>query len=138
MAEGARVGSVVMFVHDLDRSQAFYTDVLALEVTDRSPTAALLSKAGGVNLILRAMGRAASHPLGSVGVQYVVWTAAGEEDLARCERALTTRGAHRETRNAGKVTLVEGRDPDDITVMISYPGPDEAPLRQLPARIYGW
>ena len=84
MAEGARLGSMVMFVHDLDRSVAFYADVLAMEVADRSPTAALLSSAGGAGLILRAMGGAAAHPLGSVGIPYVVWTAAGEEDLARC------------------------------------------------------
>lgn len=138
MAEGARVGSVVMFVRELDKSEAFYTDVLALEVADRSPTATLLNSAGGVNLVLRAMGSAAAHPLGSVGIQYVVWTAAGEEDLDRCERALSARGAHRETRRQGGVTVVEGRDPDDITVMISYPGPDQTPLRELPARIYGW
>ena len=43
MAQGARLGSVVMFVHDLDRSVEFYAEVLALEVTDRSPTAALLT-----------------------------------------------------------------------------------------------
>jgi catechol 2,3-dioxygenase-like lactoylglutathione lyase family enzyme len=138
MAEGARVGSVVMFVRELDKSEAFYTDVLALEIADRSPTATLLNSAGGVSLILRAMGSAAAHPLGSVGVQYVVWTAAGEEDLDRCERALSARGAHRETRRQGGVTVVEGRDPDDITVMIRYPGPDQTPLRELPVRIYGW
>src|SRR5262249_36095954 len=135
MAEGARVASVVMFVQDLDRSVAFYTDVLALEVADSSPTAALLSSAGGANLILRAMGRAAPHPLGSVGIQYVVWTAAGEEDLARGERALTARGG---PRHDGSLTLVEGRDPDDVPVMISYPGTDQRPTRKLPARIYGW
>jgi len=127
-----------MFVHDLDRSVAFYADVLALEVADRSPTAALLSSAGGAGLILRAMGGVASHPLGSVGVQYVVWTAAGEEDLARCERALAGRGAHRGTRSQNGVTLVEGRDPDDMVVMVSHPGPDRLPLRELPVRIYGW
>jgi catechol 2,3-dioxygenase-like lactoylglutathione lyase family enzyme len=138
MAEGARVGSVVMFVSDLDRSEAFYTDVLALGVTDRSPTAVLLTNAGGVSLILRAMGRDAPHALGSVGVQYVVWTASGEEDLARCERALAARGAHRETRSLGGVSLVEGRDPDDIPLLITYPGHDQVPLRELPARIYGW
>jgi catechol 2,3-dioxygenase-like lactoylglutathione lyase family enzyme len=138
MAEGTRLGSVVMFVHDLDRSVAFYADVLALEVTDRSPTAALLSSAGGASLILRGMGSAATHPLGSVGVQYVVWTAAGEEDLARCERTLAGRGSHRGTRSSHGVTLVEGRDPDDMVVMVSYPGPDRLPLRELPARIYGW
>jgi catechol 2,3-dioxygenase-like lactoylglutathione lyase family enzyme len=138
MAEGARPGSVVMFVHDLDRSVAFYADVLALEVADRSPTAALLSGAGGASLILRAMGSAAAHPLGSVGVQYVVWTAAGEEDLARCERALAGHGSHWDTRHNDGVTLVEGRDPDDMVIMVSYPGPDRLPLRRLPARIYGW
>jgi len=138
MAEGARLGAVVMFVQSLDPSVDFYTDVLVLEVADRSPTAALLSNADGASLILRAMGRTAPHPLGSVGVQYVVWTAAGEEDLARAERALTARGAYRETRRQGGVTLVEGRDPDGVTVMICYPGPDQTPIRELPARIYGW
>lgn len=138
MAEGARVGSVVMFVQDLDRSVNFYTDVLVLGVADRSPTAALLSNADGASLILRAIGRMAPHPLGSVGVQYVVWTAAGEEDLARAERALAARDAHRETRSHGGVTLVEGRDPDGIAVMICYAGPDQRPVRELPAWIYGW
>ena len=137
MAQGARLGSVVMFVHDLNRSVEFYAEVLALEVTDRSPTAALLtSPAAG--LILRAMGQTAPHPLGSVGVQYVVWTATGEEDLARCERALAGRGAHRGTRRDGGLTVVEGRDPDDIVLVITYPGPDQLPLRELPVRIYGW
>jgi catechol 2,3-dioxygenase-like lactoylglutathione lyase family enzyme len=117
---------------------AFYADVLALEVADHSPTAALLSSAGGAGLILRAMGSTAPHPLGSVGVQYVVWTAAGAEDLARCERALAGRGAHRDTRSSDGVTVVEGRDPDDMVVMVGYPGPDGLPMRKLPARIYGW
>ena len=138
MAEGARLGSVVMFVQDLDRSVNFYADVLALEVADRSATAALLSNADGANLILRAMGHTAPHPLGSVGIQYVVWTAAGEEDRARAERALAARGAHLETRRHNGVTLAEGRDPDGITVMVCYPGPDQRPVRELPARIYGW
>ena len=62
----------------------------------------------------------------------------GEEDLDRCERALKERAAHRDTRGSGGVTAVEGRDPDDIVVMITYPGPDQAPLHELPLRIYGW
>jgi catechol 2,3-dioxygenase-like lactoylglutathione lyase family enzyme len=138
MAQGARLGSVVMFVHDLARSVDFYTGVLALEATDRSPTAALLTSPAGTGLILRAMGQTAPHPLGSVGVQYVVWAAAGAEDLARCERALAARRAHRGTRSEGSLTIVEGRDPDDMVLMVTYPGPDQLPLRKLPARIYGW
>lgn len=138
MATGARLGSVVMFVHDLDRSVSFYADVLGLEVVDRSPTAALLLSAGGAQLVLRSMGLSAGRALGSVGVQYVVWTTAGKDDLDRCERVLRERGAYRETRTAEEVSVVEGRDPDDLVLVLTYPGPDEMPLRTLPARIYGW
>jgi catechol 2,3-dioxygenase-like lactoylglutathione lyase family enzyme len=138
MTQGARIDSVVIFVHDLDRSVGFYQDVLALEVADRSPTAALLTTAGGTQLILRAVGRDAAHPLGGVGVQYVIWTAAGRADLDRCEQVLKRRSAHLDTRASEQATAVEGRDPDDIVVMIIYPGPDQAPLHKLPARIYGW
>jgi catechol-2,3-dioxygenase len=138
MAKGTRIGSAVMFVQQLDRSISFYQDVLALEVTDQSPTAALLVSPGGAELILRSMGSSGAHPLGGVGVQYVIWTAAGREDLDRCERALKERSAHRETRGSDGVVLVEGHDPDDTVVMIAYPGPDERPLRELPTRIYGW
>ena len=138
MAHGARLGSAVMFVQNLDRSVSFYTEVLALEVADRSPTAALLVSGGGAQLILRSMGGGAVHALGGVGVQYVVWTAADEADLDRCERVLKKLSAHRETRTGGPATAVEGRDPDDIVVLVTYPGPDRLPLHELPVRIYGW
>jgi catechol 2,3-dioxygenase-like lactoylglutathione lyase family enzyme len=127
-----------MFVQDLDRSVDFYREVLALEVSDHSPTACLLTSASGSQLIVRSMGSGGVHSLGGVGVQYVIWTAADREDLDRCERTLKKLSAHRETRVGGPVKAVEGRDPDDIVVMIIYPGPNEVPLRELPARIYGW
>lgn len=138
MAHGARLDSVVMFVHDLDRSVSFYSDVLNLHVADRSATAALLIGAKRSQLILRAMGRGAEHALGGVGVQYVIWTADDADDLARCEKVLKDRSAWRDSRTTEHVTAVEGRDPDDIAVMITYPGPDQAPLHELPVRIYGW
>jgi catechol 2,3-dioxygenase-like lactoylglutathione lyase family enzyme len=138
MADGVRLGSAVLFVQDLDRSVSFYTEVLALEEADRSTTAALLVSADRAQLILRAMGAGAAHPLGSVGVQYVVWTAAGPADLDRAERALKNRSAHQQNRSSAGVTVVEGRDPDDLPVLIAYPGPDQVPLHELPVRIYGW
>jgi catechol 2,3-dioxygenase-like lactoylglutathione lyase family enzyme len=137
MGLDARLGSVVMFVRELDRSVSFYTDVLGLEVVDRSATAALLSSPTA-QLILRAMGDNAAHPLGAVGLQYAVWTAASQSGVDASEQALKNHGAHRSTRTGDGHTVVEGRDPDDVVVMVSYPGPDEAPLRKLPARIYGW
>ncbi len=138
MTHGARLGSAVMFVQQLERSVNFYQEVLELEVVDRSPTAALLVGAGGSQLVLRSLGTNAAHALGSIGVQYVTWTAAGEDDLARCEQVLRERSAHRETRSSGPVSAVEGRAPDDLVVMIVYPGPDQLPLHELPVRVYGW
>jgi len=127
-----------MFVHELDRSVSFYLDVLGLEVADRSSTAALLISASGSQLILRAMGANAAHALGSVGPQYVIWTAAGQDDLSRSEQVLKARSAHTETRSCEEVTAVEGRDPDGLIVIVTYPGPDQVPLHELPVRIYGW
>ena len=138
MAHGSRIGSAVMFVQDLDRSVRFYQEVLALTVTDRSSTAALLVSTQGTQLILRATGGPGAHALGGVGLQYLIWTADSADDLHRCERALTERSAYRDTRSSEGVTVVEGSDPDDITVMIGYPGPDQRPFDKLPARIYGW
>ena len=138
MAKGTRIGSVVIFVQQLDRSVRFYQDVLGLQVTDQSPTAALLVSPEGSELILRAMGSAGAHALGAVGVQYVIWTAADREDLDRCERALKERSAYRDTRSSDGIVLVEGHDPDDSVVMIAYPGPEERQLQRLPTRIYGW
>jgi catechol 2,3-dioxygenase-like lactoylglutathione lyase family enzyme len=138
MAQGVRLSAAVMFVRDLDRSVNFYRDVLALQVIDRSATAALLSNDAGAQLILRAMGGTAAHTLGALGVQYIVWTAASEDDLDQCERLLRERSAFRERRNTTELSAIEGRDPDDIVLMIVYPGPDKAPLRELPARIYAW
>jgi catechol 2,3-dioxygenase-like lactoylglutathione lyase family enzyme len=138
MAGTARLGSVVMFVQQLGRSVDFYADVLGLEVSDRSPTAALLTSPGGSQLILRQMGSNAAHPLGGIGPQYAVWTARDGDDLDRAEAALRRRSAHQVTRTHDNVTAVEGRDPDDVVVMIAYPGPEDEPLRELPPRIYGW
>jgi catechol-2,3-dioxygenase len=138
MAEGARLGAAVMFVRDLGTSVGFYQDVLALKVIDRSPTAALLGSDTGTHLILRAMGGAAPHTLGTLGVQYVVWSAASEEHLDQYERLLRKRSAFRERRRTENMTALEGRDPDDCVVMITYPGTEQVPLDELPARIYAW
>jgi catechol 2,3-dioxygenase-like lactoylglutathione lyase family enzyme len=137
MAQGTRIGSVVMFVQDLDRSVSFYEELLTMKLADRSVTAALLTSVDGTQLILRAMGGGV-HALGGVGVQYVIWTAPSRADLDRCERVLKQRSAHLDTRASGRTTAVEGRDPDNITVQIIYPGPEEEPLHKLPVRIYGW
>src|SRR5258708_25221723 len=123
MADGTRIGAAVMFVQRLDRSVSFYTELLAMQVQDQSPTAALLVSPGGTQLFLRAMGGNAGHPLGGVGLQYVIWTADGKEDFERCERVLKAHSAHRDTRSSGGGEAVGGHGPDGTGVIVPYPGP---------------
>jgi hypothetical protein len=63
---------------------------------------------------------------------------AGPDELDRCEQVLRRRQAYRDTRSFEGATAVEGRDPDDLPVIVTYPGPDEIPEHRLPLRIYGW
>ncbi|HSZ45201.1 MAG TPA: VOC family protein [Streptosporangiaceae bacterium] len=137
MAEGIRLRAAVMFVRDLEASVAFYRELLDLEVLDRSPTAALLGSADGSQLTLRAFGENAGRPLGSIGVQYVSWSTGSRADLDRRAEILRQHSAYLETRTDQDVAVVEGRDPDDIPIMIIYAG-DKWPTRKLPPRIYAW
>ncbi len=138
MAEGVRLSAAVVFVRNLEKSVNFYRELLGLDVADRSTTAALLTSADGSQLVLRQFGSNAPHPLGSIGVQYLMWSASSKEDLDRRAEILRRNSAYRETRKDDDVTVVEGRDPDDVPVMILYGGGDQALPGKLPTRIYAW
>lgn len=133
-----RLASAIMFVHSLDRSVGFYQELLALDVTVQTNTAALLASPDGFQLYLRSMGTDAAHPLGGIGVQYLIWTADGPDDLRRCERVLRAHSAHVSSQTVDGFTIVEGRGPDNVPVVITYPGPDEVPRTEILSRIYGW
>jgi predicted thioesterase len=140
-AEGSRrlrLASAVMFVHELDRSVAFYCELLGLDVTLRDDSVALLVSPDGYQLYLRSMGPNDSHPLGHIGIQYVIWTAQDEEDLRRCERVLRAHSHRVSIQTIDGFTIVEGRGPDDVPVLITFPGPDQAPRHQILQRIYQW
>lgn len=138
MADGIRLSAAVMFVRNLDKSVRFYRELLGLEIADSSPTAALLVNADGSQLVLRAFGDNAAHPLGAIGVQYLAWTTPTKADLDHRAAILQRRSAYRETRTSADVTVVEGRDPDDVAIMLMYTGENHAPMSKLPTRIYAW
>jgi catechol-2,3-dioxygenase len=139
VADNVRLGAAVVFVRNLDRSLRFYTEVLGLAVIDRSPTAVLLGEDGGEpQLVLRAFGENAVHPLGSLGVQYLIWTTGSRDDLDRRAALLQQQSAYKETYAHGGTVTIEGRDPDDLVVMIGYRPPGQPALHSLPARVYAW
>ncbi|WP_329312120.1 VOC family protein [Streptomyces sp. NBC_01278] len=133
---GPRLASVVVFVHDHDASADFYQELLNMEVTVRTATAALLVGRGGFQVYLRAVGPNAAHPVGHVGAQYVIWTADGPEDFQRCERVLRARSDRVYTRESEGFTLIEGRDPSGLPVLVAYPGPDEVARLEIITRYY--
>jgi catechol-2,3-dioxygenase len=138
MAEGVRLRAAVVFVRNLDASVPFYRELLDLEVVDSSTTAALLGSADGSQLVLRAFGDNAPRALGSIGLQYLAWSTGSRADLDRRAEILRRHSAYRETREDQDVTVVEGRDPDDLPIMIVHARGDGPPMRELPARIYAW
>jgi catechol 2,3-dioxygenase-like lactoylglutathione lyase family enzyme len=142
VADNVRLSAAVVFVRNLDRSLKFYTEVLGLAVIDRSPTAVLLGEGNGGDdgpqLVLRAFGENAAHPLGSLGVQYLIWMTDSRDDLDRRTALLQQRSAFQETHTQGDAVTVEGRDPDDLVVMIGYRPPGQPAMHGLPARVYAW
>jgi catechol 2,3-dioxygenase-like lactoylglutathione lyase family enzyme len=136
-ATGPRLAVVVVFVRDLEESAAFYCGLLRLSVVTRESTALLLSGPGGA-MVLRAIGPRGEHALGAVGVQYSCWAAADPAELRRCERYLDERSALVETNTVDDRTVVEGRDPDGLPVMVMH-SPDGADLSgEIMRRVYAW
>jgi catechol 2,3-dioxygenase-like lactoylglutathione lyase family enzyme len=136
--DGPRLSTAVMFVHDLDASVNFYCGLLSMDVTVREHSAALLVNASSVQLYLREMGSRSPHALGSIGVQYVIWTASDEEDLHRCERFLVERGTRVVRQTVDGISFVEGKDPSGVPVVVTYPGPDQAARHVIMQRVYSW
>lgn len=137
MPESMRIGAAVIFVSQLARSVRFYAEVLGLPVLSRDTTAALLGNAQS-GLVLRASGENAAHALGSVGVQYLIWVTDSVSDLERRADMLRRRSAYRETRTTVDGVTVEGRDPDDQTLMLCYLPSGQAGLHGIPIRAYAW
>jgi catechol 2,3-dioxygenase-like lactoylglutathione lyase family enzyme len=137
-ATGLRLASAVMIVTELRRSITFYEELLGWQVTVSDDEVALLVGPDGFQLYLRSKGAGTQHPLGFVGIQYLSWTATDEADLSRCEEVLRRESPH-VSRTAGDgFTLLEGRGPDHVPVLVTYPGPDQVPRHEILQRIYSW
>ncbi|QEV56554.1 VOC family protein [Streptomyces platensis] len=126
----------MVFVHDHDASADFYQELLNMEVTVRTTTATLLVGHNGFQVYLRAVGPQAAHPVGHVGAQYVIWTADGPGDFQRCERVLRAQSDRVYTMHGEGFTVIEGRDPSGLPVLVAYPGPDEVARLEIISRYY--
>jgi catechol 2,3-dioxygenase-like lactoylglutathione lyase family enzyme len=136
MEQVATVASSVMFVHQLDRSVAFYRDVFTCKVAIRDQDAALLIAPGGFQIYLVSKGSRTPHASGGIGPQYLMWATDSAEALEHMEGALRQHGAPAYRYTSGGVTFIRGRDPDGIRVLIAYPSPEKQPRSLVGPHLY--
>ena len=112
-----RLNHAVLYVRDLEKSVAFYRDVLGFtEVAREGGMAAFLRASGSDNhhdLGLFAVGRdAPSTPRGAVGLYHLAWEVPTVQDLATARDVLRAAGALRGQSDHGATKSLYAADPD--------------------------
>jgi catechol 2,3-dioxygenase-like lactoylglutathione lyase family enzyme len=125
-----RLNHAVLFVRDVERSVAFYSDVLGFRRIDMTPdrfaAAAFLQAPGSTNdhdLGLFQIG-AAGGPSGAgqttVGLYHLAWEIDTLTELKRLAAALAEHGALTGSSDHGTTKSLYGRDPDGLEFEIAW------------------
>ncbi|WP_308706106.1 glyoxalase [Nocardia nova] len=134
MSTAARIASCLMRVSDLERSVGFYRDVFQCNVAIHEPDAALLLTPDGFQLYLRTHEAHNARDINDVGVEQIIWSAGSEKELQQIEQRLRAHYPSTYTNTLHGITFVDGVDPDDIRVLITYPTPDQLPREVIDRR----
>ena len=98
--------------------------------------AALVLALDGFHLYLIARGTRATHPLGGVGLQYLIWTVESDAELRDAASAIEARRGRTSTYTSGGVSFVAARDPGGIRVLFVHPSPKRFPRSVVGLRPY--
>ena len=116
MLQPLRIGHVVLKVRDLDRSLAFYRDLLGFTVVSELSNVMIFLAADGQNhhdLALLRVGQQAPSPVPSaVGLYHVAIQLADWEAVRRAHALLTERGLLRGAIDHGVSRSLYTADPD--------------------------
>jgi len=122
-----RLNHAVLYVRDVGRSVAFYTEALGFRVVMEMPgQAAFLQAAGSTNdhdLGLFAVGdRAGASTAGrsTVGLYHLAWEVDTLAELQRISGVLTERGALVGASDHGSTKALYAQDPDGIEFEVSW------------------
>jgi catechol-2,3-dioxygenase len=122
-----RLNHAVLYVRDVDRSVAFYTEALGFRVITGMPgRAAFLQAEGSKNdhdLGLFAVGADAGDSAAgrsTVGLYHLAWEVDTLDELRRIAGVLTERGALAGASDHGSTKALYARDPDGIEFEVSW------------------
>ena len=122
-----RLNHAVLYVADLERSLAFYTQVFGFSVIARQPPMAFLRAKGSSNHhdlgLLELGARAKRPPRGSTGLYHLAWELPSIEDLAAAREELVKAHALTGESDHGATKSVYGADPDgnEFELMVLLP-----------------
>jgi catechol-2,3-dioxygenase len=124
-----RLNHAVLYVSDVERSVAFYRDVLGFRVMHRLPGAAFLRAADSDNdHDLGLFQVRANQPRGTepgVGLYHLAWSVGTLAELAGFARTLTDTGALVGSSDHVVSKSLYGKDPDGIEFEVSWFVPRE-------------
>ena len=136
MTYEARITSSVVFVREVSRSVDYYREVFSCTASIENQSAALVVTPAGFQIYLIAKSDRASHPLGGIGHQCLIWTVGSAAELDDLEQVMRDRGHYTFSRTTGGVRFLSTRDPDGIRILVAHPSPEELPRSVVDAVLY--
>jgi catechol 2,3-dioxygenase len=130
--------SVAVQVRNLDRSLAFYRDVLGLRLEQREGWIAQMHGQGETppTLVLLEVGERAVHHTRWPGLARVAWRVGTQADLDLAEQLLKSQGLPCQRRREEGGDIVDTRDPDQTHVLLVWLDDEQLAGNRLPPRLY--
>src|SRR5712691_967155 len=125
-----RMNHAVLYVRDVDRTFAFYRDVLGFRVVMEMPGAKFLQAPDSTNdhdLGLFEIGSGAGDSTaghGTVGLYHIAWEVQTLADLREVATKLTNAGALVGATDHGTTKALYGKDPDDLEFEVCWLVPE--------------